>query len=198
MLAKPALHVQPETPMEFFKEQVERALTRQRVDSSEHTAYYLTQLLDDFVCPHERYARAGVDGSQPLAEIFCAGVASQGQRRYELLKLTGDLALFITGFLSESLNRALVSAGYYSCLGGQAYGAIQAKNRGLEELFGELAARFGEFADVLAEVSERCALTDDRNLLRLYERWLETGSQRSAETLRQQGILVVPSSSEVH
>ena len=68
----------------------------------------------------------------------------------------------------------------------------------LRDLFGELAEKFAAFADVLSEVSEECALTDDRNLLRLYERWRQTGSQRSAEMLRARGILVVPSSDAVH
>lgn len=190
--------IQHETPMEFFKERVEDALAHQNVASSDDTTFYLTQLLDDFVRPQRLYTRAGVDPDQPLAEIFCQAVVSQGRRRFELLKLTGDLALFVCGFFSESLNRSLSGSGYYVRLGGQAYGVIRFEHRMLGDLFGELAERFAEFADVLAEVSEVCALTDDRNLLRLYERWLQTGSRRSAEMLRERGILVVPSSDEVH
>lgn len=190
--------IRNESPMEFFKRRVERALAHQNVASSDDTTFYLTQLLDDFVRPHRLYSRTGVEPDQPLAEIFLDAVASHGQRRYELLKLTGDLALFLCGFLSESLNRSLTGNGYYVRLGGQAYGVIRSEHRMLRDLFGQLAEKFAAFADVLSEVSEECALTDDRNLLRLYERWRQTGSQRSAEMLRARGILVVPSSDAVH
>lgn len=193
-----SLQIRRLTPMEFFKEEVERALARQRVESSENTACYLTQLLDDFVRPRRVFRRAGADPEQPLAEIFCEAITSCGHRRFELLKLTGDSALFASGFLSESLNAKQVGADYYVQLGGQAYGVIRSEHRTLGELFGELAEKFGQFADVLAEVSETCSLTDDRNLIRLYERWLHTRSQRSAEQLREKGILVVPTSDAVH
>lgn len=190
--------IQPETPMEFFKERLDQAFDHQKVSSSEDTRCYLSQLLDGFVRPRQRYRQAGVEPEQPLAELFCQGILSSGYRRFELLKLTGDSALFATGFFSESLNRSLVGGDYYVRLGGQAYGVIGAEHRELGEIFGELAENFGQFADVLSEVSEKCALTDDRNLLRLYQRWLETKSQRSAETLREQGILVVPTSTAVN
>jgi hypothetical protein len=193
-----SLQIQSATPMEFFKEQVERALERQNVESSADTACYLTQLLDDFVRPRRVFRRAGADPEQPLAEIFCAAITSSGHRRFELLKLTGDSALFASGFLSESLVKKPVGADYFVQLGGQAYGVIRSEHRKLGDLFGELAEKFGLFADVLAEVSEVCSLTDDRNLIRLYERWLHTHSQRSAEQLREKGILVVPASDAVH
>ena len=78
-------------------------------------------------------------------------------------------------------------------LGGRAYGYLSTEHRFLKAIFTELAQKFAQFVEVLSEVSERCALTDATNLLRLYERWLATGSERSADLLRQQGILVVPS-----
>lgn len=193
-----ALEIQRETPMEFFKEQVDRALDRHDVEPSAEVAYYLTRLLEEFVRPQRLYRRAGVDPDQPLAEVFCEAITSGGRRRFELLKLTGDCALFVSGFLAESLQRTLVGADYYVRLGGHAYGVIHAEHRLLKELFGELAGKFTQLADVLTEVSETCSLTDDRNLIRLYDRWLRTGSQRSAEKLREQGILVVQASDSVH
>lgn len=192
------VQIERETPMEFFKERLDQAFEHQRVKSSEDTRCYLTQLLDGFVRPRRLYRRAGVEPERPLAEVFCQAITSSGRRRFELLKLTGDCALFVSGFCSESLNRALVSGDYYIRLGGQAYGVIRSEHRLLGELYGELAEKFGQLADVLSEVSESCALTDDRNLIRLYERWLQTQSRHSAETLREKGILVVPVSQSVN
>lgn len=56
-------------------------------------------------------------------------------------------------------------------------------------LFGELSAKFIRFVDVLNEVSEASALTNNLSLLRLYEKWLRTGSERSAAKLREKGVL---------
>jgi hypothetical protein len=47
------------------------------------------------------------------------------------------------------------------------------------------------FADLLSEVSEATRLTDNRSVLRLYERWLQTGSRRAAVLLAERGIAPV-------
>ena len=43
--------VHDETPMEYFKQLVEEALAHQRVQSSEHTTFYVVNLLTAFVSP---------------------------------------------------------------------------------------------------------------------------------------------------
>jgi hypothetical protein len=55
-------------------------------------------------------------------------------------------------------------------------------------VFSELAGRFREFADVLAEVSEATRLSTPASVLRLYERWLQTGSRRAAVLLARAGL----------
>jgi hypothetical protein len=59
------------------------------------------------------------------------------------------------------------------------------------EVFSELAGRFSQFADLLAEVSERTQLTSSASILRLYERWLQTGSRRAGVLLAERGITPV-------
>ncbi len=191
-------NIHDETPMEFFKERVEEAITHQSVESSPDCVYYLTQLLATFVRPDRLFDRAGVDPDQPLAMIFCEALGRGDARRLVLLKLTGDLALFWSGFSPDSLRRQLVGPEYYFELGESAYSTLSAERRAAAGPYAELALKFALFADVLSEVSENCSLCDDSDLLRLYERWQASGSQRSAETLRRHGILVVPSSQEVH
>lgn len=185
--------------MEFFKQCIDEAMDQQRLESSEDSAFYLVRLLATFVRPERVFARAGVEPGSTPAEIFLSALACDGARQRTLLKLTGDVALFVSGFLAESLPRRRVDAGYYVQLGGTAYGELgSAEAPGPRHLFSELATKFTQFADVLAEVSERCAVSGDTSLLRLYERWLATGSRRSAKILRRQGILVVPSSQAVN
>jgi hypothetical protein len=52
-----------------------------------------------------------------------------------------------------------------------------------------LADKFVGFVDVLSEVSERTSCASNLDLLRLYERWLKTGSTRSGQLLIQRGVL---------
>jgi hypothetical protein len=49
------------------------------------------------------------------------------------------------------------------------------------------------FSDVLADISERTTLTSNNELLRIYEKWLRTGSARDGQRLIELGI--VPNSS---
>jgi hypothetical protein len=56
----------------------------------------------------------------------------------------------------------------------------------------ELAVKFDEFVDVLAEVAEGAlamGARDERGVVKLYERWLKTGSSRIAEELGARGII---------
>lgn len=194
-------HIERQTPRAFFQELVDRAMSHQRLAPSPGSGSYLAQLLEDFVRPERLFAQAGTEPDRPLAELFYLALAAGGSRKLALLKLTGDLSLFVTGFFPDSLSRSLTSPDYYVRLGGRAYGTLssEASNRALAKLFDELAAHFRRFADVLNEVSHECTLVDDSNLLRLYESWLSTRSKRSARVLRERGILVVPAaSSAVH
>ncbi len=192
--------VRDESPAEYFKELVEKALERQRIESSKLSSFYLVHLLNTFLRQDNAYAEVGVGDNPRLAEILCQALGATGSRQLALLKMTGDLSLFISGFFSESLTRKVVDAGYYVRMGGFSYGRLSSltTHRVAAEVFTELSEKFVSFVDVLNEVSEASSLNDNRSLLRLYEKWLRTGSQRSAELLRQEGVLLVPESKQVH
>ncbi len=191
--------LRPESSTEYFRELVERAMARQRVSSSELSSYYLVQLLDNFVAFDAMYAEMEVDKETPLAELLCQALASHGARRFHLLKFTGDVALFMSGFFSDSVARRLNDVDYYVRLGGYAYGGA-ARLSALEAaaLFEELAHKFVRFVDVLNEVSEESAIAENAGILRLYERWRQTGSRRSEALLRREGILVGEGSRRIH
>ena len=188
--------VHAETPTEYFRELVEKAIARQRLTSSEVSAFYLVQLLDSFVRPDRAYLDAGIDYDQPLAHLLCEAIASGEARRFTLFKAAGDLSLFISGFFSDSVMRKPVDFDYYVSLGGYAYGraARLSAHQTAAEVFEELSQKFSRFVDVLTEVSEASTLTDHTSLLRLYEKWLRTGSERTGAMLRDLGVLPVPGS----
>jgi hypothetical protein len=188
-----------ESPAEYFKELVDRAIARQGVASSELSSSYLVRLLDDFVALDQKYAEMEIEKETSLAELLCDALASGGRRRFSLLKFTGDLALFVSGFFTDSIARRRVDLDYYVRLGGYAYGgAARVSPLDAAEMFMELARKFPRFVDVLNEVSEESAISENAGILRLYERWRQTGSRRSEALLRREGILLGEASRRVH
>jgi hypothetical protein len=185
--------VRDETPVEFFREQLSKAMEHQRVSTSAFTEYYLVNLLagcvngDNLPAPEPGYDET------PLALLYVRAMQTSRAERARLLRAMGDTALFVSGFFADSLERGLTDLDYYRSLGGGAYARLSREERlpfG-PSVFSELAERFREFADVFSEVSELSRLTTSHSVLRLYERWLATGSRRAARLLAEQGIAPV-------
>ncbi len=185
-----------QSPMEFFKEQVEAACARQDVCPHPATAYYIVTLLSDFVRLEPSAPRDVMGGNEALGVTFVRALQSGGRRQREDLKQVGDAALFLAGFFSDSLRRRLVDVDYFMSLGGHAYGSLSAIDEVRSETYGELSDKFVAFVDVLSDVSTRTSLTNDADLLRLYEKWIRTGSRLNGQLLAEHGI--VPNASLLH
>ncbi len=192
-----------ESAVEYFKELVDCALAHQHVAADEHTAFYVVQLLAGFMQRRD-LAAAGHAGDgiprdaidQALGVRLARALDAGGALQRTSLKEIGDSSLFISGFFADSLNRKLVDIDYYVTIGGTAYKALsRVESDTFAPIFAELAYRFVEFVEVLSEVSERSACVSNADLLRLYERWLRTGSRRSGQLLAERGV--VPNSSLV-
>jgi hypothetical protein len=117
---------------------------------------------------------------------------SAGDRNRGLQRL-GDVSLFIAGFFAQSFARKLIDIDYHIAMGGRAYATLaQALGRGrsrvLGSVFGELAQKFQPMVDALNELSETSYAHSDKDILRLYEVWLKTGSRRCYGLLKRLGI----------
>jgi hypothetical protein len=177
--------VRHEPAVEYFKELVEAALARQRIDAGELTSFYVVHLLAGFL---ER--RSSEDDDVPLAVRLARALDVAGLERRASLREIGDVSLFVSGFFSDSLRRKLVDVDYYVNIGGYAYGALSRhSDETFSPVFAELAANFVAFVDVLSDVSERTSCASNTDLLRLYERWLKTGSPRSGQLLAERGVV---------
>ena len=87
-------------------------------------------------------------------------------------------------------NRKLVDVDYYVSIGGCAYNALsRVETDTFSPVFAELGEKFVGFVDVLSEVSERTSCASNADLLRLYEKWLKTGSRRSGQLLVERGVV---------
>jgi hypothetical protein len=183
--------VRDETPIEFFREQLEKALEHQRVATSTFTEFYLVNLLAGCVAGDPLPAPEPGYDEMPLALLLARALGATRRERTRLLRALGDGALFAAGFFADSVQGGRVGLGYYRDLGGRAYQRLAREGAGHDwsaSVFAELAAQFGRFADVLSEVAESSRLVGDRSILALYERWSQTGSQRAAALLAERGI----------
>ena len=176
-----------ESAVEFFKDLVDRALERQQLTANELTSYYVVQLLASFA---ERPAPGAAGDQAPLAVRLAEALESGGMQQRATLKHIGDVSLFVSGFFSDSLNRKLVDVDYYVSIGGYAYNALSRyETDTFSPVFAELAEKFVAFVDVLSEVSERTSCASNSDVLRLYEKWLKTGSRRSGQLLVERGVV---------
>jgi hypothetical protein len=183
--------IRRESPVEYFKEMIEAALEHQRVHAEPLTSYYLVNLLAGFAFAERPVAHAG---DQPLGLQLIEALDRGGISRSARLRDVADRSLFISGFFSDSLKRSPADIDYYVALGAYAYHSLsEEEDDALRPAFAELGSRFVSFVDVLAEVSERSALMSNNDVLRLYEKWLRTGSRRDGALLAERGIVPNPS-----
>jgi len=180
---------------EFFQGAVQNAISNQHLTVSGETEVYLGNLLTSFINSERLYDHTP-DGVmiRPLAQRYLEALeATNSVDRINVLRRLGDISLFISGLFSHSLSRSLVDVDYYISMGGNAYGYLSDANHrstvaGLKQVFAELSGKFTELVDVLSEVGEAANLSNNNNILRIYEIWLKSGSKRAAEKLKLNGI----------
>jgi hypothetical protein len=178
-----------QTPTEYFRELVESALARQQLHAHELTSYYLVDLLCRFMRPGDRIP-FGDDQAEPLALRLGRALDCAGMEQRARLRNLGDFSLFMSGFFSDSLNRRAADVDYYVSMGEYAYGSLSRRDTdAFGEVFSELARKFVPFVDVLSDVSEQSGIRSSVDVLRLYEKWLRTGSPRDGKRLVDRGIL---------
>lgn len=92
-----------------------------------------------------------------LEDLLRLGLDAEGNTRREYLRITGDLALFVSGIFPDSFNattrKTAYTIGHYIDIGRAAYDNMDS------EIFEELAENFPQIVDSLNDVSVRLRLT---------------------------------------
>ncbi len=184
---------------EFFRDALHGALEKRQLSVEDQTEHYVVNLLTLFSRSEELYD-ATPDGARlkPLVVMLSEALEarSEGDRNRGLQRL-GDVSLFIAGFFAQSFARKLIDIDYHIAMGGRAYGALaetmsRGKGRVLGQVFAELSTNFQPMVDALNEVSESSYSHSQKDILRLYELWLKTGSRRCYEILKRLGVEPTP------
>jgi len=180
-----------ETPVEtFFQEEVGRAFRERGLLAGALTASYVANLLAS-------YAAQPLDDT-PLAFKMKEAIEASGHERRHCLRQIGDRSLFVSGFFGESLGRRLVDVDYYIEMGCTAYGTLAktekvfaAVGESFVGVFQELSERFETIVDALILVSQRTSLAQrSTDIVRLVERWQQTGSRFTARRLAAAGVVL--------
>jgi hypothetical protein len=187
----------------FFHDVVDDAMRKKHVEATEAAEYYLVSLLTDYARPDPRNCEAL---ERPLTLLLDEALHAPGQERFERLRVLGDGVLYVSGFFAAHLETRGVEVRYVASLGARAYdGAAKmlrtAAGDAGPDLFIELSDNFERFAELLSAVAEKLSLAaapTSQGLLKLYERWLRTGSEDIGSELMARGVLPLRGAGGVH
>jgi len=161
------------------------------VRASEQSGVYLTTLLND----HLRSAHTVARLDEPFAVRLAKAMQISGAERFEQLRTLGDDVLFAGGFFAAHLERRGLTDDYVKGMGQLAYGGAASALRCYARertIFDELAAQFHKFVELLRHVADSLVTTSvftEGDFVKLYERWLRTGSEVLAATLLRAGMI---------
>jgi hypothetical protein len=130
--------------------------------------------------------------------------AENDRDRDRQLQRLGDVALFMAGFFPDFLARKPVDVDYYIRMGGAAYGSLadraspSPRQDAFGAVFAELADKFAAFVDAIGEIADLGRRYTSRDIIRLYELWLATGSRRARTRLDALGVQFAAASPARH
>lgn len=186
------------SPQGFFTEAVRKGLEQRRLKTFPHVESYLVNLLQHYLDARNLFENEvdelGRKPPQTLAEMLLIAHNSEPAAKAELLKKLGDKSLYISGFFGDSLNRKIVDVDYYANMGGTAYATLAnvTKEDALAKVYTTFSHQFMDFVDVLTVISQATLIKSNESVLRLYDRYMRTGSELAREKLVEMGVLTLP------
>ena len=188
----------------YFKGEVQTAAEKQGLEATPATFDYLANVLSRFsnidalMIQTQTETLTGEKTSRTLpvlAQMFFEGFTNPITEQLIKFQQLGDVALFTSGFLSERVKRSIVDLDYYVSMGEMAYdraGKIKnslSSQEHVVNVYFELSRSFPRFVEVLAELADKSLLANDKDTLKLYEKWLESKSFRISRMLAEVGVI---------
>ncbi|MBX3209873.1 MAG: hypothetical protein KF764_32885 [Labilithrix sp.] len=183
----------------FFEEMVDDALKSRGVNASEGARSYVVALLADLAKPGSPIERTL---ERPLTLLLDEALKTPERgERFERLRTLGDGVLYSSGFFADHFEARGVDTSYLIGIGRTAYDSAgslirtRASDENKFDLFAELSEGFASFVDVIGEVANATiasGVATSRGLVKLYERWLKTRSDKLADALSSHGFVARP------
>ncbi len=180
---------------EYFRDALHDALNHQHIAVEDQTEHYVVNLLTIFARADALFEQtpSGARLTPLVVMLSQALEAPTSEERCRGLQRLGDVSLFVAGFFAQGFAAKPIDIDYHIAMGGRAYGTLadsmrNGRRRTLGQVFAELAQKFQPMVDALNEISETSYQHSHNDLLRLYELWVKTGSERSRAILRRLGV----------
>lgn len=194
----PSIAISPSIS-QYFEGIVADAMKARQISATAAAVSYIVGVLCDFAHPDED---AGEALSQPLTFLLRDALDAPGPERFRRLRALGDGVLYAMGFFGDHIDLRGADRGYVVVVGRAAYDNASAMLRHGQgsraaqgpDVLAEISLKFERFVDVLADVADGTlarGARDERSVVKLYERWLKTGSSRLAEELGARGIVPI-------
>lgn len=187
------------TPRQYFGEMVDSGLNKRNIKVYPAVKSYLVDMLEFYLDARnlfdEPVNELGQRQPQTLAELYLKANHMESLERIVTLKKLGDRSLYVSGFFGDSLKRKLVDIDYYAEMGCAAYSALadSVREDTHAAVYRVFSQKFLEFVDVLTFISESSAVQSDQSVLRLYDRYIRTGSPLAKEKLIEMGVVPIDS-----
>jgi hypothetical protein len=185
---------------DFFEEAVVDAMKSRGVSASDGARSYVVALLADLAKPGSPIERTL---ERPLTLLLDEALHTpELGERFEKLRTLGDGVLYSSGFFADHFEARGVDTSYLIGIGRTAYdgagslirtpGRAASSNENKLDIFAELSAGFASFVEVIGEVANATiasGVATSRGLIKLYERWLKTRSEKLADALTSHGFV---------
>ncbi len=186
------------SPKDFFKEAVRDAFTKRKIEAFPMAEDYLVNILEHYVIAAHLHEKEDVDHQgqkkpTTLAETLLVAAQSEHSTKVDMLKKLGDRTLYVCGFFSDSFQRKVIDVDYCAEMGGTAYRILAQSTREdtLCQVYTLYSKKFLAFVDALNYISEKSQLQSSNNVLRIYDRYIKTGSELAREKLSNLGIVPI-------
>lgn len=177
------------SPKDFFKEAVRDAFVQRKIAAFPMAENYLVNVLEHYVVAAHLH-----ESEQPtLAETLLIAAQSEHATKVDMLKKLGDRTLYVCGFFSDSFQRKVIDLDYCAEMGGTAYRILaqSTKEDTLSQVYTLYSKKFLAFVEALNYISEKSQMQSSNNVLRIYDRYLKTGSELAREKLSKMGIVPI-------
>ena len=186
------------SPEEHFSEVVKEACAQRHVKTQPQIEVYLVQLLKHYLDSRNLHHSIEQDSTEKpvetFAEMYLQAMNAETTKKKEMMRTLADKSLYLTGFFSDYFQRKIVDMDYYVEIGSAAYHNLSSwtKEDTLSIVYSTFSKRFHEYVEVLNYISEKSLIQSDQNVLRLYDRYLRTGSDLAREKLTELGVITLP------
>ncbi len=186
------------TPDQHFDELLIEACDQLHFSINPPSKHYILNLLTHYIDSRNLYTSLENDSGEKLpdtfAELYLTALTVESPKNIDYMKILADRALYLSGFFGESLQKKSVDIDYYMGIGANAYHNLASwtKEETTAMVYSQFSKKFNRFVEVLNYISDKSTIQSEQNILKLYERYIHTGSDIVREKLHQLGVTTLP------